>query len=111
MGLITDGKILRDSLKSYEVITLPSFLNKMYKLYKFEFICEVYSKLEKLPVGSNVTIIGDFCTSKSTLIKILTVTFSHLYYEEVQLKQASNDFLNNSNSIFVENKDTLKKKY
>lgn len=107
MNLVTDGKLLRDSLKYYEVITLPDFLEKLYKLYKFNFICSVYEKLSKKCIGEEITITGDFASSKTTLIKKLKETFPHLYYREVQLK----DLLNTTSeqyTIIVSNNDTLK---
>lgn len=107
MNLITDGRLLRDSLKYYEVISLPDFLEKLYKLYKFNFICSVYEKLSKKDIGEEITITGDFGSSKTTLIKILQETFPHLYYTEVQLRDLSNT-ASEQETIIVSNNDTLK---
>lgn len=107
MSLVTDGKLLRDSLKYYEVITLPDFLEKLYKLYKFNFICSIYEKLSKKYIGEEIIITGDFASSKSTLIKILEETFPHLYYKEVQLKNLP-DLTSEQYTIIVSNSDTLK---
>lgn len=107
MNLVTDGKLLRDSLKYYEVITLPAFLEKLYKLYKFKFICSIYEKLSKKHIGEEIIVTGDFASSKTTLIKNLEETFPHLYYREVQL----NDLLDTTSeqyTIIVSNNDTLK---
>ena len=107
MNLVMDGKLLRDSLKYYEVITLPDFLEKLYKLYKFNFICSIYEKLSKKHIGEEIIITGDFASSKTTLIKKLSETFPHLYYREVQL----NDLLDTTSeqyTIIVSNNDTLK---
>ena len=107
MNLVTDGKILRDSLKHYEVISLPNFLEKLYKLYKFNFICDVYEKISKKHIGEEIIITGDFASSKTTLIKILEETFPHIYYREVQLKNML-DTTSEQYTIIVSNNDTLK---
>ena len=107
MNLVTDGRILRDSLKNYKVIPLPDFLEKLHKLYKFNFICNIYEKLSKKRIGEEITITGDFASSKTTLIKILQETFPHLYYREVQLKNLL-DTTSEQYTIIVSNNDTLK---